>query len=76
MRPKLVLRLLQATAVLCALGMLALAILFVQGSSEMFPTDEQDGKARIALGLLFILFLAAEVAVLRGLRRWAVSKNP
>lgn len=74
MRPPLLLRLLQAAAVLCALAMLVLATLFVQGSSEMFPTDEQEGKARMALGLLFVLFLVVEVAVLWGLRRWAVRK--
>jgi hypothetical protein len=74
--PRLVRRLLQAAAVVCALAMLSLAILFLQGSSEMFPTDEQDGKASMAVGLLFVLFLVAEVAVLWGLRRGAGRKSP
>lgn len=68
-------RLLQAAAVLCALGMLALAALFVQGSSEMFPNDEQDGKARITLGLLFAVFLVAQAAVLWALKRRGVAKR-
>ena len=61
---------------LLAVALAVLALLFgayfVHGSLEQFPTDEQQGKARIVAGLGFILFAllaTAVVAVLRWKRR-------
>jgi uncharacterized membrane protein len=71
-------RLLQLTIALCALGMLLLLVLLIQGSAEQFPTGEQEGKLRIALGfLVFLLAVAAGMSlmVLKRLKRHALSQN-
>ena len=34
--------------------------LFISGSLEMFPTEEQQGKFRILIGIIFTLLLLLE----------------
>ena len=34
--------------------------LFISGSLEMFPTEEQQGKFRIVIGIIFTLLLLLE----------------
>ena len=42
---------------------------FVNGSLEMFPTDEQQDKIRTLTGVVAVLLLAAEAALWALLRR-------
>jgi hypothetical protein len=65
----LVRRLLQCTAILCALGILPLVVALVQGSTEAYPTGEQEGKLRIAAGLLLALLAVAGGLSLLALKR-------
>lgn len=46
--------------VILAMAMLFVGMLFVEGSSEEFPTPEQIEKGRIAYGLILVPLVGAE----------------
>lgn len=70
-------RLLQFTLALCALGIVLLFVLLFQGSAELFPTDEQEEKLRIAIGfLVFLLTTAAGISLMVLKRLKCESPSP
>lgn len=52
------------------LALLLAGLYLVHGSFEMFPTEEQQGKVRIAMSVLAVCLVAVE-ALLWGLLRYA-----
>lgn len=66
--------LLWCAAVLLFFLLLVSGAAFVQGSMELFPTEEQEGKLRLVYGALLALFGLLEFVVVVCLRR--VSTRP
>jgi hypothetical protein len=63
---------LSSVAALLLLPLLFSGLAFVHGSLELFPTEEQRGKARLFYGGVFALFAVLELLVGAGL--WACSR--
>jgi hypothetical protein len=66
--------LLRCIAVLLILLVIVSGMSFVSGSLELFPTEEQDSKARLVSGAALAVFSLLELVVLIWLSR--VSRRP
>jgi len=64
-----------ALAVVFAFPLFLSALYLVQGSLEMFPTEEQQGSVRIAAFVSFIFFATLEAVIVVGLRYSASFGN-